>query len=414
MPKPSKTENADTDSNVRIHRNKRTKNFSIVDNDIFKDPYFRETPKAGFILLYILSKPDDWDVRVKTVASDFDLKRQDQQRVFRIMRESGYAKLERIHKQNGDFLASRYAFSDTPDLNVRREFAPIKQREAKNSPVAKSVDSVNQREAKKAIFAKIAPKLRTDRYIPRTDAYPCSSPEIASLTPAANFSDKTSSVTAQHSQAGVSDLLSKKDIGAGESHAKAKRVDIASAAFLMLPFDEKEQADIARELSRKADKPAKAKGVKKSAALKTSTAAVSTKGRTADQFREYYQKLVADAKFKPYVPNVAAIRSEWSKLDPVQRDAAWEYAKTAIAIAKDNEAQTTVLAPNSYLKSLSWTADPAADLAEWITVAKGSPEATMLAAAGHDLAFAPDRHTGARTALVEAHKLEACRAASEV
>jgi hypothetical protein len=177
----------------------------------------------------------------------------------------------------------------------------------------------------------------------------------------------------------------------------------------MLPFDEKACENIASDIEAQSTKVAKAKKAK------ASTAERSTKGRTADDLHDHYTALLIRAGIEPHAANFGAFRKAWLRMSPDTRDDSYDYAETYVYTETHKKLKaTTLLSTQGYLLSECWLSAPAADRAEWTTVAKGSAEATMLLAAGHELAFAPDRHTGTRTALIEAHKLEACRAASEV
>lgn len=70
--------------------------------------------EAKGTLIYLLSLPPDWNIRVKNVARDMGYGRQKQQRIFRELQERRYLVKVAAKGKDGNFKGWDYWFSDLP------------------------------------------------------------------------------------------------------------------------------------------------------------------------------------------------------------------------------------------------------------------------------------------------------------
>ncbi|MEM7478560.1 MAG: hypothetical protein AAF483_26555 [Planctomycetota bacterium] len=96
---------------IRRRRN-YADNFSIIDNRAVNDK--RLSWEARGMLLYLMSKPDDWTVSFKNLQNQ---SRAGRDKVYGIMRElinCGYAKRVRRRSSDGTYGRCDYEISDIP------------------------------------------------------------------------------------------------------------------------------------------------------------------------------------------------------------------------------------------------------------------------------------------------------------
>lgn len=96
-----------------IRRASRPRQFTIVDLALMNDE--RLTADALGVLLYLLSKPDDWRVFVDQLQKRFGMGRDKLQGVMRLLRECGYATLEQMSDPvTGRLIGKGYSIHDDP------------------------------------------------------------------------------------------------------------------------------------------------------------------------------------------------------------------------------------------------------------------------------------------------------------
>lgn len=96
-----------------IKRTKRNDNFTIVNNDILRNPNMSFEAKG--MLCYILSLPDDWILHTSKLMSDFKIGRHYLKRCFDEIEKCGYmAKVGVVKGKGGRFEGYSYMFYDTP------------------------------------------------------------------------------------------------------------------------------------------------------------------------------------------------------------------------------------------------------------------------------------------------------------
>lgn len=95
-----------------IHRHRRTKNFSIVDNDIFEQVDI--SWRARMILLYLLSKPDDWVVREGDIINHGPCGRDAVRTALKELKTAGYIKKAPIRDSVGKIAEWKTYVYDEP------------------------------------------------------------------------------------------------------------------------------------------------------------------------------------------------------------------------------------------------------------------------------------------------------------
>jgi len=96
--------------NEPVRRSKRTKNFTIVGNDVIQDN--RITIEARGILIFILSLPEDWVVRKKDLQNRLKVSRRTIDRCFDEMKRFGYMYETDLIKKDGKFDSKGYIVYD--------------------------------------------------------------------------------------------------------------------------------------------------------------------------------------------------------------------------------------------------------------------------------------------------------------
>lgn len=96
-----------------LRRSKRDKNFTVIDNAIINDKNLKAISRA--VLIYILSKPDDWQIRKTDLYKQFPLDTKNAiDKAVKNCRDAGYARLKPITCDDGTFAGQQYVFSESP------------------------------------------------------------------------------------------------------------------------------------------------------------------------------------------------------------------------------------------------------------------------------------------------------------
>src|SRR6202000_1270507 len=99
-----------------ILRRRHTKNFVTLENQLVRDR--RLSLDEHGMLHYLLSLPDDWEGSRANCAKFWDIGRDKAGRIFRALRKFGWAKVERVHAEDGTFLGVRWIITDEPGEEV--------------------------------------------------------------------------------------------------------------------------------------------------------------------------------------------------------------------------------------------------------------------------------------------------------
>lgn len=73
------------------------------------------------LLIYLLAKPDDWEVHTSQLASTFGVGRDKIRRILRQLEECGYAKLELIRDKDGKLAGKRWVVFEEPQSGESQE-----------------------------------------------------------------------------------------------------------------------------------------------------------------------------------------------------------------------------------------------------------------------------------------------------
>jgi hypothetical protein len=96
-----------------IIRRRRTRNYTTIDNGVFEDERLKSAELG--MLTYLLSRPHDWEVQPEQLQKRFDVGRDKFQKIMRVLRELGYARIEYEHdKETGKFRNCGYVICDEP------------------------------------------------------------------------------------------------------------------------------------------------------------------------------------------------------------------------------------------------------------------------------------------------------------
>lgn len=118
-----------------IIRRRHTKNFVTLENALVRDR--RLSLDEHGMLHYLLSLPDDWEVSRAHCAKFWNIGRDKAGRIFRSLRKSGWAQVERIHGEDGTFLGVRWIITDEPGEEVP-EAVLDQEAEGDDEPAEKS------------------------------------------------------------------------------------------------------------------------------------------------------------------------------------------------------------------------------------------------------------------------------------
>jgi len=115
----------------------KTNRFTLIDNELIADA--RLSWKAKGILLYLLSKPEQWIVRVGDIIKHGPEGESAVRAALRELRKTGYAKLEDI-REGGHIIDRRLTISESGGLvddflnreNLNREFRHLNKTDEEN------------------------------------------------------------------------------------------------------------------------------------------------------------------------------------------------------------------------------------------------------------------------------------------
>ena len=138
-------------SDVMIVRSSLKQNFSVLPNELLNDE--RLSADQLGLLAYLLSKPNDWQVRVKQLMNRFDIGRDKTRRILSTLEQYGYIQRD-VVREEGKFSETRYIVKDSPEPEKPspEKPAPVNQtltkdRSKQNTDITKS----NKRAAKQKL-----------------------------------------------------------------------------------------------------------------------------------------------------------------------------------------------------------------------------------------------------------------------
>jgi hypothetical protein len=102
-----------------IIKRRVTRQFLQLDNDVVRDK--RLALDEHGMLHYLLSLPDDWEVNLRHLEKYWNIGRDKRRRIFNALRKTGWARLERLHSEEGAFIGARWIIGDEPGPELTDE-----------------------------------------------------------------------------------------------------------------------------------------------------------------------------------------------------------------------------------------------------------------------------------------------------
>lgn len=136
---------------TRIIKKHRTRNFTIIDNSCINDT--KLPGEALALLVYVMSKPSDWEIIMKDVAKRFSIGRDKTYNLIRKLIELGYMKRIVLRNSDGSLGKTSILASDEPVfiLGSANDKQPLTENQevvteekADKQPLPEKPDTVNQ------------------------------------------------------------------------------------------------------------------------------------------------------------------------------------------------------------------------------------------------------------------------------
>ncbi len=150
-------------SDSLIVRSSLKDNFSVLPNELINDDRL-STEHLG-LLVYLLSKPNDWQVRVKQLQNRFDMGRDKTRRILATLEQYGYISRD-IVRAEGKFSETRYIVKDSPETeNPSPVFpAPVNQTLTKDRDIQRTESTKSKRGSAKEKLADWMPSEKDKEY----------------------------------------------------------------------------------------------------------------------------------------------------------------------------------------------------------------------------------------------------------
>jgi hypothetical protein len=120
-----------------IIKRRVTRGFVQIANEVVRDRNLALDEHG--LLHYLLSLPDDWEVNLRHLEKYWSIGRDKRRRLFRALRKTGWARLERIETEDGTFLGQRWIIGDEPGPEITDE--AINAEDAAGEDAAKDDDA---------------------------------------------------------------------------------------------------------------------------------------------------------------------------------------------------------------------------------------------------------------------------------
>lgn len=118
-----------------IIRTNSRENFTVIPNEMANDT--RIGADALGLLVYLITKPNDWKVRINELRNRFDMGKDKTYRILATLEQYGYVTRESV-REEGKFAETRYIVRDVPCPDFSEPVKPEpSQPDAKNPPLTK-------------------------------------------------------------------------------------------------------------------------------------------------------------------------------------------------------------------------------------------------------------------------------------
>lgn len=150
-------------SDSLIVRSSLKDNFSVLPNELINDDRL-STEHLG-LLVYLLSKPNDWQVRVKQLQNRFDMGRDKTRRILATLEQYGYISRD-IVRAEGKFSETRYIVKDSPEPEnpAPEKPAPVNQTHTKDRDIQRTESTKSKRGSAKEKLADWMPSEKDKEY----------------------------------------------------------------------------------------------------------------------------------------------------------------------------------------------------------------------------------------------------------
>lgn len=150
-------------SDSLIVRSSLKDNFSVLPNELINDDRL-STEHLG-LLVYLLSKPNDWQVRVKQLQNRFDMGRDKTRRILATLEQYGYISRD-IVRAEGKFSETRYIVKDSPETeNPSPVFpAPVNPTLTKDRDIQRTESTKSKRGSAKEKLSDWMPSEKDKEY----------------------------------------------------------------------------------------------------------------------------------------------------------------------------------------------------------------------------------------------------------
>ena len=150
-------------SDSLIVRSSLKDNFSVLPNELINDDRL-STEHLG-LLVYLLSKPNDWQVRVKQLQNRFDMGRDKTRRILATLEQYGYISRD-IVRAEGKFSETRYIVKDSPEPEnpSPEKPSPVNQTLTKDRDIQRTESTKSKRGSAKEKLADWMPSERDKEY----------------------------------------------------------------------------------------------------------------------------------------------------------------------------------------------------------------------------------------------------------
>ena len=150
-------------SDSLIVRSSLKENFSVLPNELINDDRL-STEHLG-LLVYLLSKPNDWQVRVKQLQNRFDMGRDKTRRILATLEQYGYISRD-IVRAEGKFSETRYIVKDSPETEnpSPEKPSPVNQTLTKDREKQRTESTKSKRGSAKEKLADWMPSEKDKEY----------------------------------------------------------------------------------------------------------------------------------------------------------------------------------------------------------------------------------------------------------
>ena len=154
-----------------IIRSNIRQNFTVIPNDMANDD--RLGADALGLLVYLLTKPNDWKVRVNELRKRFDMGKDKTYRILGNLEQLGYVTRESVRTE-GKFSETRYIVRDLPHA----DFSDAVFSDTENPPVSKNRDHKETKITKSTNKKEIGDLVLSDKLIDYAKSYGLDAQEV--------------------------------------------------------------------------------------------------------------------------------------------------------------------------------------------------------------------------------------------